>query len=447
MALCKLLIANRGEIARRIIRTCRALDIRTVAVYSEADKDAPHVREADEAACLGPPPVAQSYLNIEAVIRAAKATGAEAVHPGYGFLSENAAFAERCEHEGLVFIGPPADVIRAMGSKIEARRRMAEAGVPIVPGTEAPVESLEEALDKAATIGYPVMLKASVGGGGIGMSRVDSEAELRKVFQSSRDRAQNFFGDGTLLLEKWIDGARHIEVQVAADAYGNVVHLFERECSIQRRHQKIIEESPSPDLADALRTRLCQAAVQGTRAIGYRNLGTMEFIFDPEGHFYFLEMNTRLQVEHPVTEMITGLDLVAWQIRIAAGEPLPLAQEDIVRRGAAIECRIYAEDPVRFLPSPGTITSLAWPKEARVDAGVEAGTAVTPFYDPLIAKLITHGASREEAVERMTRALRDTAIEGIKTNLPLLTEVMEHPAFRKGRYDTHFLPKMIAAKT
>ncbi|MCL6575116.1 MAG: acetyl-CoA carboxylase biotin carboxylase subunit [Kyrpidia sp.] len=437
----KILVANRGEIARRIFRTCRTMGIQTVAVYSEADKGAVHVREADEAVYIGPPPAAQSYLNMDAVIRAAKETGAEAVHPGYGFLSENGDFAERCQREGLVFIGPSPEVIRAMGSKIEARRRMQAAGVPVVPGTERPVDTLEEAMEAAKGIGYPLMVKASAGGGGIGMSRVETPEELKKTFESTRARAVNFFGDGALFLEKWVEGPRHIEVQVAADAHGNAVHLFERECSVQRRHQKVVEESPSPFLNDAMRERLTAAALRGATAIGYRNLGTMEFLFDAKGNFYFLEMNTRLQVEHPVTELITGLDLVEWQIRIAAGERLPVL-ETPARRGAAVECRVYAEDPVRFLPSPGTITALAWPEGVRVDTGVEQGSAVTPFYDPMIAKIIAHGSTREEALARMERALSETRIEGIKTNLPFLLEVMRNPEFRRGSYDTGLVQNM-----
>ncbi|MDI3328343.1 MAG: acetyl-CoA carboxylase biotin carboxylase subunit [Alicyclobacillaceae bacterium] len=442
MAFQKILIANRGEIARRVIRTCRKMGIQTVAVYSDADRDAPHVREADEAVWIGPPPVAQSYLRIDAILDAARQTGAEAIHPGYGFLSENGEFAARCEEAGLVFIGPSPEVITAMGSKIEARRRMKEAGVPVVPGGEGAVESLEQALALAEEIGYPVMLKASAGGGGIGMSLVRSPEELTKAYESTRTRSRNYFGDEAVFLEKFVENPRHIEVQVAADGKGRVVHLFERECSVQRRHQKVIEESPSPFLDEEKRARLTDAAVRGAAAIGYRNLGTMEFIFDGEGNFYFLEMNTRLQVEHPVTEMITGLDLVEWQIRIAAGEPLPLDQDRISRRGAAIECRVYAEDPVRFLPSPGTVTALEWPGDVRVDAGVEAGSAVTPYYDPLIAKIIAWGESRAEATERLERALESVRIDGIKTNVPMLLEVLRSEPFRRGTYTTELVQRL-----
>lgn len=442
MAFQKILIANRGEIARRVIRTCRKMGIQTVAVYSDADRDAPHVREADEAVWIGPPPVAQSYLRIDAILDAARQTGAEAIHPGYGFLSENGEFAARCEEAGLVFIGPSPEVITAMGSKIEARRRMKEAGVPVVPGGEGAVESLEQALALAEEIGYPVMLKASAGGGGIGMSLVRSPEELTKAYESTRTRSRNYFGDEAVFLEKFVENPRHIEVQVAADGKGRVVHLFERECSVQRRHQKVIEESPSPFLDEEKRARLTDAAVRGAAAIGYRNLGTVEFIFDGEGNFYFLEMNTRLQVEHPVTEMITGLDLVEWQIRIAAGEPLPLDQDRISRRGAAIECRVYAEDPVRFLPSPGTVTALEWPGDVRVDAGVEAGSAVTPYYDPLIAKIIAWGESRAEATERLERALESVRIDGIKTNVPMLLEVLRSEPFRRGTYTTELVQQL-----
>ncbi|MBE3563483.1 MAG: biotin carboxylase [Hydrogenibacillus schlegelii] len=431
-----LLIANRGEIARRIIRTARAMGLRTVAVYSDADREAPHVREADEAVRIGPPPARESYLNVPAILEAAQKTGAEAIHPGYGFLSEKAEFAAAVEAAGLVFVGPPPDVIRAMGDKVEARKRMAASGVPVVPGTPDGVRSVEEALAAAEAIGYPVLIKAGAGGGGIGMERVDDPAALRERFEAASARAERFFGDGTLFLEKWVGGARHVEVQLAADRFGNVVHLFERDCSVQRRHQKVVEEAPAPNLDPSVRTALLRAAVLGARAIGYRNVGTMEFIVDPAGRFYFIEMNTRLQVEHPVTEMITGVDLVEWQLRIAAGEPLPRAQEAIVPHGAAIEVRLYAEDPVTFLPSPGTVTSVRWPEGVRLEAGIEAGTKVTPFYDPLLAKIAVHGATRSEALGRLAAALTETSVEGLKTNLPLLRAIVADRAFAEGRYDT-----------
>ncbi|MBT9283050.1 MAG: biotin carboxylase [Hydrogenibacillus schlegelii] len=431
-----LLIANRGEIARRIIRTARSMGLRTVAVYSDADREAPHVREADEAVRIGPPPARESYLNVPAILEAAQKTGAEAIHPGYGFLSEKAEFASAVEAAGLVFVGPPPAVIRAMGDKVEARKRMAASGVPVVPGTPDGVRSVEEALAAAEAIGYPVLIKAGAGGGGIGMERVDDPAALRERFEAASARAERFFGDGTLFLEKWVGGARHVEVQLAADRFGNVVHLFERDCSVQRRHQKVVEEAPAPNLDPSVRAALLRAAVLGARAIGYENVGTMEFIVDPAGRFYFIEMNTRLQVEHPVTEMITGVDLVEWQLRIAAGEPLPRAQEAIVPHGAAIEVRLYAEDPVTFLPSPGTVTSVRWPEGVRLEAGIEVGTKVTPFYDPLLAKIVVHGATRSEALGRLAAALTETSVEGLKTNLPLLRAIVAARAFVEGRYDT-----------
>jgi len=438
----KVLIANRGEIARRIIRTCRKLGIRTVAVYSEADVQLPFVREADEAYLLGPAPAANSYMNVEKILDIAEQAQAEAIHPGYGFLSENPAFARRCQERGIVFIGPRPEVIHAMGSKIEARRKMKEAGVPVVPGWDEDIATVEEAKRIAAELGYPVMLKASAGGGGIGMQVVHTPEELEKAFLATRQRAQTYFGSGELFLEKWIDNPRHIEVQLARDVHGNGIHLFERECSIQRRHQKVMEETPSPFLDEARRQALCAAAVRGMEAIGYTNVGTMEFIFDGEGNFYFLEMNTRLQVEHPVTEETTGLDLVELQLRLAAGEPLGIRQEQLRQNGYALECRIYAEDPKTYYPSPGTVTKLHLPEGARYDFAVEEGNPVTPFYDPMIGKVITHGANRREAIERMSRVLADMRVEGLKTNLPLLLEVMRHPDFQAGNYDTNFLQKI-----
>ena len=435
------LIANRGEIARRVIRTCRRLGIRTVAVYSEADRALPFVREADEAVLIGPPPAAQSYMAIEKILDAAEATGAEAVHPGYGFLAENPAFARRCAERGLVFIGPRPEVIEAMGSKLAARRLMQRAGVPVIPGWDEPLPSLAEAQQIAAELGYPLLLKASAGGGGIGMHLVGSLEELGRVFDSARERAQKYFGDGTLYFERLVPGARHIEVQVARDGQGTGVHLFERECSIQRRHQKVIEETPSPVLDAERRAALCAAALRGAEAIDYTSVGTMEFVFDQAGQFYFLEMNTRLQVEHPITEETTGIDLVELQLRVAAGLPLGLVQEEIRQSGHAIECRVYAEDPQTFLPSPGTITRLELPEGARYEFGYEAGNTVTPYYDPLIGKVITRGATRSEAIERMIEALRGMRIEGIKTNLPLLLAVCEDAGFQSGRYDTAFLSR------
>ncbi|WP_309863788.1 acetyl-CoA carboxylase biotin carboxylase subunit [Desmospora profundinema] len=436
-----LLIANRGEIARRIARTARQRGIRVIAVHSEADRELPFVREADEAHLIGPPPVAQSYLNIDAIIEAAKRSGADAIHPGYGLLSENATFARRVADAGLLFVGPSPEVIAQMGDKVTARRLMEGAGVPVVPGTPGGVDSLDEAKQAARAIGYPVMLKASAGGGGIGMHRLNTEEELAGVFDSASNRAQAYFGDPTLFLEKWIDTPRHVEVQVLADGNGRVIHLGERECSIQRRNQKVVEESPSPSIRPETRDRLCAAAVRAAEAVAYTGAGTVEFLVDSEEQFYFLEMNTRLQVEHPVTEMVTGLDLVDLQLDVAEGKPLPLTQEKVRFHGHAVEYRIYAEDPERFLPSPGTITHLKWPdgNGVRVDAGVEPGNSVAPFYDPMIAKCIVAGSTREEVLSRSGEALSRIRIEGIKHNVPLLLRLLKHPDFQAGRYDTTLL--------
>ncbi|WP_290584614.1 acetyl-CoA carboxylase biotin carboxylase subunit [Alicyclobacillus sp.] len=445
----KLLIANRGEIARRIARTCRRLGVRTVAVYSDADAGAPHVREADEAVRIGPAPVAQSYLNIEAILEAARQTGADAVHPGYGFLSEHAGFARACQDAGLIFVGPSPDAIHAMGSKIEARRRMVSAGVPVVPGTEAGLRDVEEALSAAERIGYPVMVKASAGGGGIGMQVVDGPEALRQAFAANAKRAASYFGDGTLFLEKRVFPARHIEIQVLFDGHGHGVYLWERECSIQRRHQKVVEEAPSPFADDDLRRRMGEAALAAASAIGYVNAGTVEFLVDEARRFYFLEMNTRLQVEHPVTEMITGLDLVEWQLRIAGGEALSFGQADVRRDGHAIECRVYAEDPVRMLPSPGTITRLELPSGdgVRNDVGVAAGSTVSPYYDAMIGKLIVHGADRGEAIARLRAALDAYVVEGIRTNVPLLRRIAAAQAFSEGRTTTDFIDRLLQEDT
>lgn len=437
----KVLIANRGEIARRIIRTCREQGVSTVAVYSDADKDLPFVREADEAVHIGPPPVPHSYLNVDAIMKAAKETHADAIHPGYGLLSENAAFARRCLEEGLLFIGPTPEVIAQMGDKLTARQVMKAAGVPIVPGCDEPAQSADEAAAMAAQIGYPVMLKASAGGGGIGMQVCHHEEELRQAYQSAKGRAKAYFGNDAMYVERYVDQPRHIEVQIAGDMHGGVMHILERECSIQRRHQKVLEESPSPFLDQDTRERLCAAAVQAARAVGYTGVGTVEFIVDGNKQFYFLEMNTRLQVEHPVTEEMTGLDLVAMQLDIARGKKLELAQEQIKAIRHAIELRVYAEDPVTFMPSPGTITLYQAPEleGVRIDDGVETGTQVTPFYDPMIAKVIASGATRNEAIERAKRAMREFIITGIKTNIPFLLEVLEDERFQKGDYTTRFI--------
>jgi acetyl-CoA carboxylase, biotin carboxylase subunit len=442
----KVLIANRGEIARRIIRTCKQLGVATVAVYSDADESALHVREADEAVRIGPPPVAQSYLQIHTIVQAAIDTGADAVHPGYGLLSENADFARACQSAGLRFIGPGVGAIASMGSKTAARDIMRKAGVPIVPGSEGSVETVAEALHIANEIGYPVMLKAAHGGGGIGMQVVHGDAELEKAFASNQTRAKAYFGNGEMFIEKRIVSPRHIEVQVLFDEHGNGVYLWERECSIQRRHQKVVEEAPSCFVDEAMRLRMGEAALSAAQAIGYANAGTVEFLVDNQRNFYFLEMNTRLQVEHPVTEFITGLDLVAWQLRIAAGQALDFTQSEVRREGHAIECRIYAEDPVKMLPSPGTITTLELPEGEgiRNDVAVTSGSTVTPFYDPMIGKLIVYATTRTEAIHKMDAALSAYKVEGIQTNIPLLQAIIQAPAYMQGDTTTDFIETHMA---
>ena len=440
--IAKILIANRGEIAARVMRTCRAMGIATVAVYADPDREAPFVRAADEAVAIGPPVSSASFLAIERMLDVARRTGADAIHPGYGFLAENADFAEACAQAGVVFIGPPPDAIRRMGSKIEAKRIMAAAGVPVVPGFGAEGLAEREIAKRAQEIGYPVLVKASAGGGGKGMRLVDRPARLGPALEAARREAKSAFGDDTLLVERYVGSPRHVEIQILGDVHGTLVHCFERECSIQRRHQKIIEEAPSPALDDERRRRMCAAAVAAGRAIGYHNAGTVEFVLDATGAFYFLEVNTRLQVEHPVTEEVTGLDLVRLQILIAGGEPLPLGQDDIGLRGHAIEARIYAEDPrTDFLPSTGTL--VAW-EEAhgpgiRWESGVETGSAVTIHYDPMLAKVIAHAPTRAEAAQRLARALAAARVHGVRTNVPLLLEVLRHPEFVAGRLDTHFV--------
>ncbi len=436
------LVANRGEIARRVFRACRRLGVGTVAVYSEADRDAPHVREADQGVLLGPAPARESYLDVERVLDAARRSGADALHPGYGFLSENWRFAEACERAGLTFVGPPAEVIRAMGDKTEARRLMAAAGVPTVPGSPGPVADAPAAEAAAGGIGFPLILKAAGGGGGIGMARVDRATDLAVAFAAATRRAQSAFGNAAVYLERYLERPRHVEVQVFADRHGTVVHLHERECSIQRRHQKLIEESPAPGLSPAAKRGLTDAAVAGARAIGYVNAGTMEFLVDAAGRFYFLEMNTRIQVEHPVTEEVTGLDLVVEQLRVAAGERLAWRQDDIVQRGAAVECRVYAEDPDKnFLPSPGTITRLDRPggEGIRVESGVETGSVVSVHYDSLLFKLIARGAGRDEALARMRAALGATVVEGVRTTIPFLRKALDHPDVRRGVLHTQMV--------
>ncbi|MFW5438786.1 acetyl-CoA carboxylase biotin carboxylase subunit [Paenibacillus apiarius] len=445
----KILIANRGEIAARVIRTCKSLGIATVSIYSKVDKEAPHVKMADEAYEVGNPRVTDSYLKIEKVLEIARLSKADAIHPGYGLLSENAEFARRCEEAGIVFIGPSADVISRMGSKIESRNIMEKAGVPVVPGISYPLADAEEAAQVASRIGYPVMLKASAGGGGIGMQIVYNESEMKQAFEGNQKRASNFFGDGAMYIEKVVENPRHIEIQILADSYGNTVHLGERECSIQRRHQKVVEEAPSAYLDELTRSKMGEAAVRAAQSIGYRNAGTIEFLVDGKKNFYFLEMNTRLQVEHTITEEITGLDLVAEQLRIAAGHSLNFGQSDVKRDGHAIEVRIYAEDPKTFFPSPGVITKFAIPEGdgIRHELAVHDGSMVTPFYDPMIAKLIVKGKDRDEAIDRIQQALAQYHVQGIKTNIPMLQEVIAHPAFRSGDTTTGFVAKYLLEKT
>ncbi|WP_066174803.1 acetyl-CoA carboxylase biotin carboxylase subunit [Bacillus marinisedimentorum] len=441
----KILIANRGEIACRVIRTCKRMGIPTVAVYSEADKAAPHVKMADESYLIGKPRVNESYLNIDKIIETAKQAGADAVHPGYGLLSENANFARRCREEGITFIGPSADVIALMGSKIEARKTMEAAGVPVVPGVTKSLDDENEALLAAESIGFPVMLKASAGGGGIGMQIAKDADELQKAFAGNRKRAQDFFGDGAMFIEKVIEQPRHIEIQVIADKTGETVYLWERECSIQRRHQKVVEEAPSPFLDEDTRTKMGESAVKAAKSIGYENAGTIEFLVDHNKNYYFLEMNTRLQVEHPVTEEITGIDLVEEQIRIAAGNNLSFKQEDVPLNGHSIETRIYAEDPKTFFPSPGKISVLELPEGDRVrhELAVAGGDTVTPFYDPMIAKLVVSGENRDEAIRKLEQALSEYKVEGIKTNIPLLIQAVGHEAFKNGDTTTDFIEKYV----
>ena len=443
----KVLIANRGEIAVRVIRACREMGIATVAVFSDADREALHVLQADMAVPLGPAPAAESYLNQDKIIAAARATGAQAVHPGYGFLAENASFAEACAAAGLVFIGPPPAALRAMGDKMAARRVAEQVGVPLVPGTTQPLADGAEAARIARDIGYPVMIKAAMGGGGKGMRLVHAYAELEGALRAARSEAGAAFGDATVYIERYIAAPRHIEVQVLADGHGTVVHLGERECSIQRRHQKLVEESPSSFVEPDMRRRMGEAACRLAAAVGYVNAGTVEFLVDHERKFYFLEMNTRLQVEHPVTELVTGRDLVREQIRIAAGEKLGYTQDDIVFTGHAIECRINAEDPdANFMPSPGKILGLRAPGGpwVRDDAGVYEGYTVPRHYDTLMAKLIVWAPDRDGAIARMDRALAEYHVSGVRTTLPVLRRILRHPDFAAGRIDTHFMERLPA---
>ena len=438
----KVLVANRGEIAVRIIRACRELGIPTVAVHSEADDDALHVHLADEDVCIGPGPSTESYLNIPRIISAAEITNCDAIHPGYGFLSESAKFAEICESCDLTFIGPTPETIRAVGDKASARRSMQAAGIPLLPGSEGPLSGVEEALELARVIGFPVLLKATAGGGGRGMRRVMTEEDMESCFAQASSEALAAFGNGALYLEKLALRPRHVEVQVLGDTQGNLVHLFERECSIQRRHQKLIEESPSPALNEEMRQRLCDAGANAARAFNYRGAGTVEFLLDERGQFSFMEMNARIQVEHPVTEMLTGRDLVKEQILIASGHPLSFRQKDLVARGHVMECRVNAEDPARgFAPSPGKIGNLHLPggPGIRVDTHLFAGAVIPPYYDSLVAKVLAQGEDREEALVRMKRALEEFSVEGIHTTIPLLLEILDDSDFVSGKFDTGFL--------
>jgi acetyl-CoA carboxylase biotin carboxylase subunit len=440
----KLLIANRGEISRRIGAVARGMGISTVAVYSDADADLPFVKEADEAVRIGPAPAKDSYLNIPAILEAAKKTGAQAVHPGYGFVSENAEFARACTEAGITFVGPPPEAMLRMKDKSQARKLVAAAGVPVVPGTEDVVPDVGSAVSAAERIGYPVLCKAAGGGGGIGMAAAKDPAELEKVFRQCTDRAKAAFGREGVYLERYFPAPRHIEVQILGDHHGHLIHCLERECSIQRRHQKVVEEAPSPLFADGKNAELTQklftAAVTAAKAFGYANAGTVEFLYS-DGNVYFIEMNARLQVEHPVTELTTGLDLIGWQLRIASGEKLTVRQEDVKRRGAALEFRIYAEDPVKFFPSPGPLKVFVPPtgEGVRLDSGYAEGNTVTPNYDPMIAKLIVSGATRAEAIQRSIAALESFRIEGIKTNIPLHLRILRDAAFQAGQLDTRFL--------
>ena len=441
----KVLIANRGEIAVRIIRACREMGIETVAVYSKADETALHVQLADEAVCIGPAASKDSYLNMENIISATVISGADAIHPGFGFLSENARFAEMCRQCHITFIGPSPELIHKMGNKSEARKTMMEAGVPVVPGTKEPVYTAEEAKTIADNMGYPVMIKASSGGGGKGMRISRSPEDFEENFRMAQMESVSSFSDDTLYIEKYIESPRHIEFQILGDAYGHVIHLGERDCSIQRRHQKVLEESPSPAMNEALREKMGRAAVQAAKAVGYESAGTIEFLLDKHRNYYFMEMNTRIQVEHPVTEFVTNVDLIKSQIRIAAGEPLNICQEDIEFKGHAIECRINAENPeMNFRPSPGKIERLHLPggKGIRVDTAVYAGYTIPPYYDSMIAKLIVLGKSRNEAIKKMKSALSEFIVDGIDTNVDFQMEIMNHPKFQSGDFSTDFIEQM-----
>ncbi len=443
----KVLVANRGEIAVRIIRACRELGIPTVAVFSEADRRSLHVQQANEAVCIGPPSPLESYLNQDAILAAARTTGADAIHPGYGFLAENDTFAERVEREGLTFVGPPSSAIRAMGSKIGSRAIMKKAGVPIVPGTDGGSNDPRAIAEAAKKIDGPIFIKASAGGGGKGLRLVTDRSQVEAAARAAIGEAKSAFGDDTVYVEKRIERPRHVEFQVLADAHGNIVHLFERECSIQRRHQKVLEETPSPALTPALRAKMGAAAVAAAKAVGYVNAGTIEFMLDAAGNFYFLEMNTRIQVEHPITECTTGIDLVQWQLRIARGEKLAFAQKDLVQRGHAIECRVYAEDETKhFMPSCGVISYLYEPSGPgiRNDSGIYEGWEVTPYYDPILSKLVAFGEDRETARRRMLRALDEYVVHGVQTGIELHKRILRHPKFIAGDVTTAFIDEHVS---
>ncbi|MCA1029962.1 acetyl-CoA carboxylase biotin carboxylase subunit [Bacillus timonensis] len=441
----KILIANRGEIASRIIKTCNEMNIETVAIYSDADKDLPYVKQATKAYRVGEPPVVKSYLQLDKILEIAVDEKVDAIHPGYGFLSENTAFAKAANEKGIKFIGPRSDVISLMGDKVIARNTMIEAGVPVVPGSDQGVDSIEEACELAKDMGYPVMLKASGGGGGIGMQRCDNEEALIKAYQSTKGRAKAYFGNDEVFIEKFISEARHIEVQIFGDESGNIVHLFERDCSIQRRNQKVIEETPSPFISKKTRQDICETAVRAAKHVQYTNAGTIEFIVDENENFYFLEMNTRLQVEHPITEMITNLDLVKWQILVSRGENLPLSQVEITGNGHAIEFRLYAEDPKTFMPSPGKLEVFTYNQNegVRLDLGFEEKNVVSPFYDPMIGKVIIFGEDREEAIKRSKAFFSSMKIEGIKSNVPLFLSILSEESFKEGKYTTAYLTKTL----
>lgn len=440
----KLLIANRGEIAVRVIRAAKELCIPTVAVYSTADRDALHVQLADDAICIGDPPPLESYLNIDKLLDTAKLSGADAIHPGYGFLAENSSFARRCEEEGIIFVGPSSETLRLVGDKIESRKTMLKAGIPVIPGMYTKARSIKQSINEAKKLGFPVLVKASLGGGGKGMRVVEHEKDLEEALASGRREAKSAFGDESVYIERYMRSPRHIEFQILGDKYGKLIHLFERECSIQRRHQKLVEETPSVVLNGELRQRIGELAVKAAKSVGYTNAGTIEFLYDQEGNFYFLEVNARIQVEHPITECTAGVDLVRQQLLIASGEPLSLSQKDIFQRGHAIECRIYAEDPENgFLPSPGRILWVHEPSGPRIrtDSGIYSGFEITRFYDPILSKLVVWGEDRETARQKAVMALSDYIISGIKTTVGFLLDVVNHPEFIAGRTYTDFIQK------